>query len=171
MIEEPKNAYEAITSDPNFLMILAGAIIWLIGYYAGLLNPLFLSTGFVLVCFYAALTALKRPVALAWPGLLLGGLFQILGYYLTFIPLIGFFLSPLFIVSGGVMIVFFAIPLALQRGELPVITRLQKLIESKKAEEEIEDIEAEKPVKEDIKAEQPVKEDTAVVDEDLDSND
>jgi len=171
MIEEPKNAFKEITSDANFLMILAGAIIWLIGYYAGLFNPLFRSTGFVLVCFYAALTALKRPVALAWPGLLLGGLLQILGYYLAFFPIIGPLLSPLLVVPGGVLIVFFAIPLALQRGELPVITRLQKLIESKKAEEEIEDIEAEEPAKEDIEDEQPVKEDTAVEDEGFDSND
>ena len=154
MIEEPKNAFEEIASDPNFLMILAGSIIWFIGYYAGLLNPLFQSTGFVLVCFSAALTALKRPVALAWPGLLLGGLLQIIGYYLAFFPLLGQLISPVFIVSGGVMIVFFAIPLALQRGELPVITRLQKLIESKKAEEEIEDVEAEEPVKKDAATEE-----------------
>ena len=47
------------------------------------------------------------------------------------------------VVIGGVLIVYFAIPLALQRGELPVITSLQKLIDSKKEKEVIEDIEAE----------------------------
>jgi hypothetical protein len=141
MIEEPKNAFEAITTDPNFLMILAGAIIWLVGYYAGLLSPLFLSTGFVLVCFSAAITSLSRPVAQAWPGLLLGGLIQIIGYSLAFVPILNL-LSPLLVVTGGVVIVFFALPLAVQRGELPVLTRLQKLIESKK-EEEVVDIEAE----------------------------
>jgi hypothetical protein len=139
MIEEPKNALEEIAADPNFLMILAGAVIWFAGYYMGILSPLFVSTGFVLVCFSAALTSLKRPVALAWPGLLLGGLFQIVGYYLSWIIIIG----PGLIVIGGVMIVYFAIPLALQRGELPVLTRLQKLIESKKDEEEIVDAETE----------------------------
>ncbi|TFG30021.1 hypothetical protein EU528_08820 [Candidatus Thorarchaeota archaeon] len=144
MIEEPKNAFDEIASDPNFLMILAGAVIWFIGYYVGLLNPLFRSTGFVLVCFSAALTSLKRPVALAWPGLLLGGLLQIIGYYLEWVLILG----PALIVTGGVMVVYFAIPLALQRGELPVITRLQKLIESKKKDEEIQDIKAEEPVKE-----------------------
>ena len=160
MIEEPKNAFEEIVSDPNFLMILAGAVIWFLGNYMGFLAPLFLSTGFVLVCFSAALTSLSRPVARAWPGLLLGGLFQIIGYSLLFIPLIGQSLSPLFVVPGGVMIIYFAIPLALQRGELPAITHLQKLIESKRKEEEIKDIEAE----------EPVEADETVEDDDLASN-
>jgi hypothetical protein len=139
MIEEPKNLLDEISSDPNFLMILAGAVIWFIGAYMGLLSPLFLSTGFVLVCFSAALTSLKRPVTNAWPGLLLGGLFQIVGYYLGWIP----FLGNGLVIIGAVVIVYFAIPLALQRGELPVLTKLQKLIESKKKEEEVKDIEAE----------------------------
>jgi hypothetical protein len=150
MIEEPKNAFAEIASDPNFLMILAGAAIWFVGFYAGLLAPLFSSTGFVLVCFSAALTSLKRPVALAWPGLLLGGLLQIIGYYLVWI----FILGNALIVTGAVLIVYFAIPLALQRGELPVITQLQKLIESKKEKEVIDDTEAE---------------DTEVVEEDTDT--
>ncbi len=161
MIEEPKSAFEQIASDQNFLMILAGAIIWFVGSYVGIFQPLFVSTGFVLVCFYTTLTSLTRPVAKAWPGLLLGGLFQIIGYYLLFIPFIGWALGPILIVPGGVMIVFFAIPLALQQGELPVITRLQKLIESKRKEEEIEDIETA----------DPVEEDEAMVDEDFKSND
>ena len=45
--------------------------------------------------------------------------------------------------TGGVIIIYFAIPLALQRGELPVLTRLQKLLESKQEKEEIKDVEAE----------------------------
>lgn len=148
MMEESKNAFTEIASDPNFLMILAGAVIWFFGYYVGYFNPLFLSTGFVLVCFYATLTSLKRPVILAWPGILLGGLLQIIGYYLRFILILDQ-LSPVFIVTGGVMIIYFATPLALQRGELPVIKQLQKLIESKKDKEVIKDIEAEKPSKAD----------------------
>ncbi|TFG99312.1 hypothetical protein E4H12_03205 [Candidatus Thorarchaeota archaeon] len=142
---ESKNAFTEIASDPNFLMILAGAVIWFFGYYAGFLNPLFLSTGFVLVCFYATLTSLKRPIVLAWPGILLGGLLQIIGYYLKFILILDQ-LSPVFIVTGGVIIMYFAIPLALQRGELPVIKQLQKLLESKKEEEVIKDIETEEPL-------------------------
>lgn len=143
MIEEPKNAVEQLMSDSNFLLILAGGIIWFMGYYVGLFAPLFLSTGFVLVCFSAALTSLSRPVAQAWPGLLLGGLIQIIGYYiLLLVPLFGSTLSPLFIVPGGVMIIYFAIPLAIQRGELPALTHLQKLIESKR-KEEVVDVDAE----------------------------
>lgn len=145
MIDEPKKALNAIASDPNFLMILAGAIIWYLGYFILFFGGIFYTTGFVLVCFSAALTSLSRPVALAWPGLLLGALLQIIGYFIFFIP----FLSPALIVIGGVAIVYFAIPLALQRGELPVITHLQKLVESKMKKEDIEDITAEEPSKED----------------------
>jgi len=146
MIEEPKNALREIASDPNFLMILAGAIIWYFGYYVLFFGGIFLTTGFILVCFSAALTSLSRPVALAWPGLLLGGLLQIVGYFISFIP----FLGTALIVIGGVAIVYFAIPLALQRGELPVITHLQKLVESKLNKEEIEDIVVEEPLNEDV---------------------
>ncbi len=145
MIDEPKKALNEIASDPNFLMILAGAIIWYLGYYILFFGGIFLTTGFVLVCFSAALTSLSRPVALAWPGLLLGGLLQIVGYFIFFIP----FLSPALIVIGGVAVVYFAIPLALQRGELPVITHLQKLVESKMNKEKIEDITAEESSKDD----------------------
>ncbi len=145
MIVEPKKALNEIASDPNFLMILAGAIIWYLGYYILFFGGIFLTTGFVLVCFSAALTSLSRPVALAWPGLLLGALLQIVGYFIFFVPFIG----PALIVIGGVAVVYFAIPLALQRGELPVITHLQKLVESKMNKEKIEDITAEESSKDD----------------------
>ena len=141
MIEEPKSAFEEIASDPNFLLILLGAAIWFLGFYVGFISGLFLTTGFALVCFAAAITSLSRPIASAWPGLLLGGLVQLIGYYLAFIPIV----SPALVVTGGVMIVYFAVPLALQRGELPILTHIQKLLESKKKEEEIKDIEAEEP--------------------------
>lgn len=139
MIEEPKNILEELSSDQNFLMILAGAIIWYLGYYVEMLSGLFFATGFVLVVFYTANLSLRRPVSQAWPGLLLGGLMQLLGYYSMRYIL---FLPPALIVAGGVTIVYFAFPLALQRGELPVITRLQKLIESKMQERKKEDSEA-----------------------------
>jgi uncharacterized protein YacL len=130
MIEARENGSKSIVLDLNFVMMLVGALIWLLGYYLEWLNGLFLSTGFVLVCFYAAITSLKRPATLAWPGLLFGGLMQIIGYYIVYVPVLSV-LHPLLIVIGGVIIVYFAIPLALQRGELPVMTRLQKLIDSK----------------------------------------
>ena len=146
MIEEPRNAFAEIASDPNFLMILVGAAIWFIGSYVSIFNPLFTTAGFALVCFSAALTSLSRPVASAWPGMLLGGLLQVIGYYLAFFFwwLFGvLIIANALIVTGGVTIIYFAIPLALQRGELPVLTRLQKLLESKHEKEDVKDIEAE----------------------------
>ena len=128
MIEEPKNIFEQIRNDPNFLMILAGAIIWYVGYYAGFLSGLLLSVGFVLVSFAAALNSVRRAIDIAWPGLLLGGLIQVIGYYLGWIA----FLGNLLIVIGGVAILYFAIPLAIQKGELPILTQIQKVIEDQK---------------------------------------
>jgi hypothetical protein len=139
MIEEPKNTFKEMSADQNFLILLAGAIIWYLGYFLGPLNGLFASTGFVLVCFYSAVLSLHRPVTQAWPGLLIGGLMQILGYYFAFIPI----LAPALIVAGGATVVYFAFPLALQRGELPVVTRLQKIIESKVSEREKKEAEKE----------------------------
>ncbi len=128
MIEEPISMFEQIKNDPNYLMILAGAIIWYIGFYAGFLEGILVSTGFVLVCFAAALNAIRRAIDIAWPGLLIGGLIQVLGYYFEWFPFIG----NLLIVVGGVLIIYFAIPLAIQKGELPILTQIQKIIEAQK---------------------------------------
>lgn len=125
MIDEPKNAVDQLLSDPSFLMMLAGAAIWFIGVYIWFIGPLFRVTGFALVCFSCATTALKRPVATAWPGMLLGGLVMVIGDYLSWVFVIG----PLLYIAGAVMVIFFALPLALQRGELPVLTELQKFID------------------------------------------
>jgi hypothetical protein len=146
MIEAREDGSKSLVLDLNFLMMLVGALIWLLGYYLEWLNGLFLSTGFVLVCFYAAITSLKRPATLAWPGLLFGGLMQIIGYYIVYVPVISV-LHPLLVVVGGVTIVYFAIPLALQRGELPVMTRLQKLIDTKMHEKAKEGKAAKEPEK------------------------
>ena len=131
MIEEPKSVFEQIKNDPNFLMILIGAIIWYIGFYTLFIGGLLRSTGFVLVCFAAALNAVRRAIDIAWPGLLIGGLIQVIGYYLVWIA----FLGTLLIVVGGVLIMYFAIPLAIQKGELPILTQIQKVIEDKKKPE------------------------------------
>jgi hypothetical protein len=146
MIEAREDGSKSLVLDMNFLMMLIGALIWLLGYYLEWLNGLFLSTGFVLVCFYAAITSLKRPATLAWPGLLFGGLMQIIGYYIVDVPVISV-LHPLLVVVGGVTVVYFAIPLALQRGELPVMTRLQKLIDTKMHEKAKEGKAAKEPKK------------------------
>ncbi len=153
MIEAREDGSKSIVLDMNFLMMMIGALIWLLGYYLGVLNGLFRSTGFVLVCFYAAITSLKRPATLAWPGLLVGGLLQIIGYYIIYVPIVDV-LSPPLVVIGGVIIIYFAIPLALQRGELPVITQLQKLVDSKMHERGKESKAAKMPEKEDTASEQ-----------------
>jgi threonine/homoserine/homoserine lactone efflux protein len=70
---------------------------------------------------------------------------QILGYYLEHIPI----LPHALVVAGGVTIVYFAFSLALQRGELPVIARLQKLIESKMHEKTKQDDKAKASEKKD----------------------
>jgi hypothetical protein len=130
MLDEPKNAIDQFTSDPSFLMMLAGAAIWFMGYYLFWLSPLFRTSGFALVCFACATNALKRPVGTAWPGMLLGGLVMIIGDYLSWV----FILGPLLYVAGAVMVIFFALPLALQRGELPVLTELQKFWDKQSAD-------------------------------------
>jgi len=135
MIEEPKSAFEQVTNDPNFLMILIGAIIWYVGFYTPFIGGLLISTGFVLVCFAAALNAVRRAVDIAWRGLLLGGLIQVIGYYLGWVP----FLGTLLIVVGGVLIMYFAIPLAIQKGELPILTQIQKVIDDRKKSEKKKD--------------------------------
>lgn len=158
MIEEPRNAFEEIASDPNFIMILVGAVIWFIGSYVSIFNPLFTTAGFALVCFSAALTSLSRPVTSAWPGMLLGGLLQVIGYYLAifFWWIFGvLIIANALIVTGGVTIIYFAIPLALQRGELPVLTRLQKLLETKQQKEEVKDVEAEDTESEETEPDSP----------------
>ena len=126
-----------LTSDPNFILILVGALCWLLGFYTGPFGPLFATGGFVLTCLATAATALKRPMANAWPGLILGAAFYFLGSSIWWIPLVGL-LSPLFTVFGGVLILFFAVPLAIQSGGVSLLQSFQKLWEARiqKAEEE-----------------------------------
>jgi hypothetical protein len=130
--KKPLSAFDPIISDPNFILILIGAFIWFAGYYALLIAPLCWTFGFTLVCLASARTALSRPITDAWFGIFLGIILQIAGYYLTFIPLIG----PLGVVIGGVLVIFYAIPLALQKGDLPAISDLQKALKKDEAKPE-----------------------------------
>lgn len=50
---------------------------------------------------------------------------MVIGDYLSWVFIVG----PIMYIAGAVMVIFFALPLALQRGELPVLTELQKFIE------------------------------------------
>ncbi len=130
------SAIGQLRRDPNFFMILIGALIWLAGLYdILLLAPLLLPIGLGLVCTAAAITSLQRPTENAVFGLLLGGLLQVVGYLLARIFLITL-IAPLFIVSGAVLIIFFAIPLAIQSGKVPFIEEMQKTIKAQRDKRE-----------------------------------
>lgn len=121
-----EGAISDLTSDPNFILIVVGALCWLLGFYTGPIGPLFATGGFLLTCLATAATALKRPMTNAWPGLILGAALYLVGNSIWWIPLVGL-LSPFFIVSGGVLILFFAVPLAIQQGGVSLLQSFQKL--------------------------------------------
>jgi len=137
------NFLEDIISDPNLLGILVGAAIWIVGLYTigwiSFVGVILNTIGFTLTCFATAASALKRPVNQAWIGLLIGVIFYVLG---PFIPL---FYNFIF-VAGAVMILFFAIPMAIQTGKVPMMENLQEFldmnIKEKKEKQESEPIEA-----------------------------
>ena len=81
-------------------------------FYVMGLGFLFMSGGFVLTCFGAAASAGQRSTADARLGLIMGVVFYTIGLMSMWIPLLGAFLY----VGGRVMILFYAIPLALQEG-------------------------------------------------------
>ncbi len=114
-------------------MILIGALLWLAGLYPiPLVAPFLLTIGFGVVCTSAAITSLQRPTENAAFGLLLGGIIQVIGYYLLYIPLIGWLIAPFPIVLGSVLIIYFAIPLAIKTGKVPFVEEIQKKIRKDK---------------------------------------
>ena len=114
-----------LTKDPNFGLIVVGAIIWMLGMYIPFIGPFLLVAGFAMAASAIAISSLKRPTDKAIFGLLIGGIIQLIGYYIVLVPFIGWFLYPPLVVLGGVMILFFAIPLALQTGKVPFIEEIQ----------------------------------------------
>jgi hypothetical protein len=80
--------FEQIISSPNFLLILVGAIIWLIAPFTLLLAPLVSAAGFGLTIIATAQAAMSRPIASALPGFLIGGLIYVIGPFIALIPLI-----------------------------------------------------------------------------------
>ncbi|MHA1936198.1 MAG: hypothetical protein ACW97A_13050 [Candidatus Thorarchaeota archaeon] len=136
--------FDEIRGDPNFIWILLGGLLWLLGTYAWLLAPPMITAGFALTCSASAVTAQKRSIANAWPAMLAGGIIYMIGLYIAIlVPIIGGLIAPFFTVPGGVMIIFFAIPLALQRGEVPVVKDLQERFDSKDEKEKPEATETE----------------------------
>ncbi len=128
--------FDDVARDPNFLLIIIGAIIWVAGGFIPLIGPFIETGGFVLTIFATASTAAVRPTTGAWPGLLLGSLLYIIGLYLPWFFL-GIF-AFLFIIPGTVLILFFAIPLALKYSNVPLMKTMQEEWESRTKKKEIE---------------------------------
>ena len=130
-----------LTKDPNIALIVVGAIIWMLGMYIPFIGPFFLVAGFAMAASAIAISSLQRPTDKAIFGLLLGGIIQLIGYYIANVLIIGFIAPPI-IVLGGVMILFFAIPLALKTGKVPFIEEIQAQL--KRAEKPKETTETQK---------------------------
>jgi uncharacterized protein YacL len=153
MSDTPKEVIEQVISSQNFIMIVIGAVIWLMGLVTPailIIGPLVVVCGFGFTLIATVQAAMTKPVTSAFPGLLLGGLIQVIGYFAILIPFIGLFFSPLLIVAGGVLIIFYGSSLALQRADIPIVKDIEQFIDSRKKkdiktepEEEVVDVEEE----------------------------
>lgn len=150
MSDKPLNLFEQLTTSPNIILILVGAIVWYMGYFVPLIGAFFTVAGFGLTCISTVQAAMTRPVTSAFPGLLLGGLLQILGYYMFLFLFVGVFIGGALVVFGGIMILFYGSSLALQRADIPIVKNLEDFIDSKKKKpapkkkEKVVDVEEEK---------------------------
>ena len=136
MSDMPSEVIGQVISSQNFLMIVIGAVIWLAGLYTPfflLIGPLVVVCGFGLTLIATVQAAMTKPVTSAFPGLLIGGAIQVIGYYIGWIPLFGFFISPPLIVIGGVLILFYGSSLALQRADIPIVKDIEGFIDSRKS--------------------------------------
>ena len=120
MSDKPLEMIEQVTSAPNFLMIVIGAVIWILGMYIPFIGFLLTVSGFGLTTIATVQAAMTKPVTSAFPGLLLGGLIQVIGYLI------------LIYVPGAVMILFYGSSLALQRADIPIVKDIEGFIDSRK---------------------------------------
>ncbi len=128
--DQPLEVFKQISTSQNFLLILVGAVFWILGYIVWFIGPFFMVAGFALTIIATAQAAMSRPVSSVLPGLLIGGLIQIVGYYILLIPVVGLFIGPVIIVFGGVLLLFYAFSVALQRIDIPVVKNLEDFLES-----------------------------------------
>ncbi|NHJ13078.1 MAG: hypothetical protein EAX95_05340 [Candidatus Thorarchaeota archaeon] len=142
--EDIEVPFNELVKDPNFILIIIGAVIWFAAPYIPFISPFFLTAGFVLTCLATAASALKRPATMAWPGLIIGGLLYLVGLYLASIPILGNALS----VFGAVLILFSAIPLALQHGNAPLMSSLSDVFDKKDKEKKAKEKEEPTPTEE-----------------------
>ena len=151
-----KNFLQDLMSDPNIFGIIVGAAIWISGLYlvffSSIIGTILNTIGFTLTCFATAASALKRPVNQAWIGLLIGIILYLLG---PFVPIINYYI----LVAGAVMILFFAIPMALTTGKVPMMENLQEFldenIKEKLEKKKTEEPKTEEPKTEETKTETP----------------
>ncbi len=135
MSDKPIAIIEQVISAPNFLMIVIGAIIWILASFIPFIGFLFSTVGFGLTTFATIEAAMTKPVTSALPGFLLGGIIRVIGYLLIFIPFAGAIISPFVIIPGNVLILFFGASLALQRADIPIVKDLEDFIDSRKKKE------------------------------------
>lgn len=129
-LSENLEVFEQITSSPNFLLILIGAVIWLLGSYVWFIGPLFTVAGFGLTVIATSQAAMSRPISSALPGFFVGGAIYVIGLYIALIPLVGWVIGPILFVIGGVMILFYGFSIALQRIDIPVVKNLEDFLET-----------------------------------------
>jgi hypothetical protein len=116
--------FDDVARDPNFLAIILGAALWLLGAYIPLIGPFFVAAGFVVTVFATASTAAIRPTNGAWPGLMIGAVVYLVGLFMPWVPLVNLF-APLVQIPGAVLILFFGIPLALRYSNAPLMNTFQ----------------------------------------------
>ena len=103
---------DPVRSNSGFLVISLGAIMQIVFFYVMELGFLFMTGGFVLTCFGVAESADRRSIANVRLGIILGVILTISGIFSKQVPLLG---VSLFMI-GKVMILFYAIPLAVARN-------------------------------------------------------
>lgn len=147
-LSDQREVFEQIWTSPNFLLILVGAVIWLIAPLTLLLAPLVSACGFALTIIATAQAAMSRPISAALPGLLIGGLIYVIAPFTLLIPLAGLVIAPVLSIIGNVMLLFYGFSIALQRIDIPIVKNLEDFLEAQqrkrdepKSEPEIVDVE------------------------------
>jgi len=129
---EKEDFMDSLQSDPHFIYILISAAIWVIGAYVPLIGSILTTVGFAATCFTTAITALKRPTATAWPGVIVGVVLRIVASFIGWVPFLGL-LAPIISIIGNVLILYFVVPLAIQQGE-EILGETMKRLEGAKEE-------------------------------------
>ncbi|MFW9907499.1 MAG: hypothetical protein ACFFEF_02905 [Candidatus Thorarchaeota archaeon] len=140
-----------IWKDPNIGIIVIGAMVWILGFYnIPILQPFLLTIGFGLTATATAISALQRSISSAKLGLIIGGILYLVGNFILGIPIINL-IAPFIIVPGAVLILFYAIPLAIQSGKVPFVEEIKASLEHKGKKEKVVDTETDDKDSEDTR--------------------